>query len=53
MTKITLCGSPGCKCPVVEFTEEGVVITDDYGGEVHLTVREAKQFAEAIKTNTV
>jgi len=53
MPKITLCGSPGCKCPVVNFTEEGLTITDDYGGSVQLTTREAKQLAEAIKTNTV
>ena len=51
MTKITLCGSPGCKCPVVDFTEDGVVITDDYGGEVILTTREAIFLAKAIQSN--
>ena len=53
MAKITLCGSPGCKCPVVDFTEDGVVITDDYGGEVTLTTTEAKQLAKSIQNNQV
>ena len=53
MAKITLCGSPGCKCPVVEFTESGILITDDYGGKVTLTTMEAKQLAKSIQENSV
>ena len=51
MTKITLCGSPGCKCPVVNFTNEGVIITDDYGGKVTLTTSQAILLAQAVREN--
>jgi len=51
MSKITLCGSPGCKCPVANFTSDGLIITDDYGGEVTLTVEQATMLAKAIKAN--
>lgn len=53
MTKVTLCGSPGCKCPVADFTDAGLIITDDYGGRVQLTAEEAKQLAKSIQDNQV
>ena len=32
----TLCGVQGC-CPSLEFSDQGVTIKDDFGGEVRLT----------------
>ena len=34
---VVLCGRPRGCCPEVHIEEEGVKITDDYGGEVNLT----------------
>jgi len=51
MSKVTLCGSPGCKCPEANFTPTGLIITDDYGGRVTLTIEEATMLAKAIKAN--
>jgi len=51
MSKVTLCGSPGCKCPEANFTSDGLIITDDYGGRVTLTIEQATMLAKAIKAN--
>jgi len=50
MTKITLCGRGKC-CPEANFTSTGLIITDDYGGRVTLTIEEATMLAKAIKAN--
>ena len=50
MSKITLCGRGKC-CPEANFTPTGLIITDDYGGRVTLTIEEATMLAKAIKAN--
>lgn len=45
--RIALCGVQGC-CPVVEFTSEGVVITDDTGGKVVLTRKQARELRRVL-----
>ena len=47
--KHSLCGGPRC-CPTVEI-EEKVVIKDDYGGIVQLTLEEFARL-QAIKPET-
>lgn len=43
----TLCGKKGCKCPEVEYDNDGNVhITDDYGGHVKLSPEEIKILIE-------
>lgn len=36
----TLCGDHPTCCPIVEISEQSVVILDDYGGKVQLTHEE-------------
>lgn len=40
------CGDHGPCCPVVKILNGEVVISDDYGGSVRLTARQAVQFGE-------
>jgi len=51
MSKVTLCGSPGCKCPEANFTPSVLIITDDYGGKVVLTEEQVTLLVDAIKAN--
>jgi len=50
MTKISLCGRPRACCPTVEFIDdETMEITDDYGGDVQLTMTEYHELQRQIE----
>lgn len=50
--RVVLCGVQGC-CPTVEFTSEGVVITDDGGGSVSLLREQWRELVELIKSESL
>ena len=48
-TSVRLCGTgKGC-CPIVEKTDEGYEISDDFGGKVKLTAKEFAMLKDAEK----
>lgn len=46
---VRLCGVQGC-CPTAEFTDDGVVLRDDYEGRVRLTHDEWDDLVAKVKS---
>jgi len=47
-SSVKLCPCNKSGCPTVEKLENTIIITDDYGDSVKITVEEAKEIAEAV-----
>jgi len=48
--RVILCCGGVKKCPELRIEEDNVVIKDDYGSEVKMTIQQADMIKSAIKT---
>lgn len=51
-TIVLRCDHEGC-CPTVTKTDKEVILTDDYGGTVRLTLKQAAQLQEVLMSAKV
>ena len=49
MNEIKLCPCNSSGCPEIKLEGDTVIITDDFGGEVKMTLEEAKLINDAIR----
>jgi hypothetical protein len=44
--KFTLCNPPRCNCPDVLYDDGTIMITDDYGGKIKLSMDDLEEIVE-------